>query len=58
MTALRLILRPQRLTRDGERAARLWPQSPALQHEWLRAVAVVRSTSRGWLLERPVRVMP
>ena len=50
---LRLIQQPAlRLTRDGERATRLWPDSPALQHEWLRAVAVVRSTRNGWLLER------
>lgn len=34
------------------RAARLWPDSPALQAEWMRAVGVVRSTSKGWLLER------
>lgn len=31
-----------------ERAERLWPDSPALQAEWLRAVAVVRATKRGW----------
>jgi hypothetical protein len=36
------------------RAARLWPDSPALQAEWMRAVRVVRSTSRGWLLDRRV----
>lgn len=36
------------------RAARLWPESPALQREWLRAISVVRSTQRGWLLERIV----
>ena len=37
-----------------QRAARLWPDSPALQAEWLRAVAVVRSTRRGWPLDRPL----
>ena len=34
------------------RAARLWPDSPDLQLRWLRAVAVVRQTRRGWLLDR------
>ncbi len=38
-----------------ERAARAYPRSEALQREWLRAVAVVRSTRRGWLLDQPVR---
>lgn len=37
------------------RSARLWPDSPYLQAEWLRAVKTVRATTRGWLLERPVR---
>jgi hypothetical protein len=37
-----------------QRAARLWPDSPALQAEWLRAVEVVRSTSKGWLLDRRI----
>jgi hypothetical protein len=36
------------------RAVRLYPDSPYLQREWLRAVAVVRSTSRGWHLDQPV----
>lgn len=36
------------------RAARLWPESPRNQAEWLRAVAVVRKTSGGWLLDRKV----
>lgn len=35
------------------RAARLWPDNPDLQLRWLRAVAVVRKTRRGWLLDRP-----
>lgn len=35
------------------RAARLYPDSPYLQAEWLRAVRLVRSTSRGWLLDPP-----
>ena len=39
---------------DGmtERAARLWPDSEHNRREWLRAVALVRSTKRGWLIER------
>jgi hypothetical protein len=37
------------------RAQRLWPDSERNQREWLRAVRVVRSTSRGWLLDRPVQ---
>jgi hypothetical protein len=36
----------------GARAAKIWPQNPAMQKEWLRAVSVVRATSRGWVLER------
>jgi hypothetical protein len=41
---------------DGlaQRAARNYPDSEYLQSEWRRAVAVVRSTSRGWHLDRPV----
>lgn len=34
-----------------ERAARLYPESPYLQQEWLRAVLTVRMTVRGWLLD-------
>lgn len=37
-----------------ERAARLWPDSQPLQVEWLRAVALVRSTRRGWRLDNPL----
>lgn len=42
---------------DGlqELAARLYPESAYLQAEWVRAVAVVRATSRGWLLDKPVQ---
>lgn len=36
------------------RAARLYPDAPYLQREWLRAIAVVRATSAGWLLDRAV----
>lgn len=44
--------RPDPLTAQ---AARLWPDQPDLQRRWLRAVEIVRSTSRGWLLERAIR---
>ena len=37
-----------------KRAERLYPDSEYLQREWRRAVAVVRSTKKGWLLEQPV----
>lgn len=36
------------------RAARLWPDNHDMQLRWLRAVAVVRKTRRGWLLDRPL----
>ena len=32
----------------------LYPDNPALQAEWCRAVRVVRSTSTGWLLDNQV----
>jgi hypothetical protein len=35
-------------------AERLFPDSDYLQHEWQRAVGLVRSTSGGWLLERAI----
>lgn len=35
-----------------ERAQRLWPESTGLQDRWIRAVHVVRATTKGWLLER------
>lgn len=38
-----------------QRAARLWPDSDYLQREWLRAIAVVRRSSSGWLLDKQVR---
>lgn len=38
---------------DAIRAERLYPESPYLQAEWLRAIRVVRTTSRGWLLDQP-----
>lgn len=45
-------------SRDQQRAARLWPDSPRNQHEWLRAVRTVRRTTHGWLLERQVPRSP
>jgi len=36
------------------RAARNYPDNPTLQHLWLKAVALVRSTRRGWLLDKPI----
>ncbi len=39
----------------AQRAELLWPDSEALQREWLRAVGVVRRTRRGWLMDRPVQ---
>ena len=38
----------------AERAARNYPDSPALQQAYINAVALVRSTKRGWLLDRPI----
>lgn len=39
---------------DEQAAAKLYPHSEYLQREWLRAVAVVRQTSRGWQLDNPL----
>ena len=36
------------------RAQRLWPDSERNQREWLRAVSIVRKTSRGWRLDNPL----
>lgn len=54
-TPLRLIA-PDVPARDPmrTRAANLWPDSPRNQREWMRAVATVRRTRRGWLLDRMV----
>lgn len=35
------------------RAELLYPASHYLQTEWMRAIAVVRATRRGWLLDKP-----
>jgi hypothetical protein len=53
-SGVRLLL-PARPDPLLQRAQRLWPDSERNQREWLRAVRVVRSTSRGWLLDRPVQ---
>lgn len=37
-------------------AERLYPRNRALQAEWLRAVTVVRSTKRGWVLDMPATI--
>ena len=37
-----------------EQAARLYPHSPYLQGEWLRALGVVRSSSGGYLLDKQI----
>ena len=43
----------------AERAARNYPDDPYLQREWMRAIGVVRRTTRGWLLDRrAARVAP
>jgi hypothetical protein len=36
------------------RAVELYPGDDYLQNQWLRAVAIVRATARGWLLDAPV----
>ena len=50
--------REPQLGDDAERARRLWPDTPALQAKWLRAVEVVRNTAQGWLLERLTQRTP
>lgn len=37
------------------RATLLWPQSPYLQAEWLRAVGVLRQGRRGWVMDQPLK---
>lgn len=39
------------------RAEKLWPDNPRNQTEWIRAVGVVRSTKRGWDLDKPVPLL-
>lgn len=38
----------------AERAERNYPDSPTLQQAWINAVQLVRSTKRGWLLDKPI----
>lgn len=38
----------------AERAARNYPDSPALQQAYINAVQLVRQTKRGWLLDQPI----
>ena len=33
------------------RAAKNYPDNPYLQAEWIRAVAVVRGTKNGWVMD-------
>jgi len=33
-------------------AARLYPNNPILQEKWIQAIAVVRKTQEGWILDR------
>lgn len=47
-----------RFTPLSAQARRLYPESEYLQAEWLRAVAVVRSTTNGWRLDRSVPRVP
>lgn len=51
MRALQIVRGPQPRDPMAERAAALWPHSTELQRRWLRAVAMVRRTLRGWLLD-------
>ncbi len=52
------IIQPARPDPLLERAQRLWPDSERNQREWLRAVGVVRRTSGGWLLDKPLQRQP
>ncbi len=36
------------------KARSLYPASPELQREYVRAIEVVRNTSRGWVLDKKV----
>ena len=37
------------------RAESAYPDNERLQREWLRAVGVVRRTTRGWRLDNPIK---
>ncbi len=34
-----------------ERAERLWPGDPVMQSKWLAAIAMVRNSDVGWMLD-------
>ena len=34
-----------------QQAERLYPRNAALQAEWIKAIGVVRSTTRGWVYD-------
>jgi hypothetical protein len=53
MRALQIVHQAPQRDPLAERAAALWPHSTELQRRWLRAVAMVRQTRRGWLLDKP-----
>lgn len=53
--AQRLAVVPKRADPLLQRAQRLWPDSEANQREWLRAVALVRRTAGGWILDRAMQ---
>ena len=65
-SALRVVAKKQgpdqsstRVTGLSIHAARLYPGNEYLQREWIRAVAVVRSTKNGWQCDKRVqRVAP
>ena len=38
-----------------QQARSMYPHNPALQAEWVRAINTVRSTARGYLLDKPVQ---
>ena len=38
----------------AQRAARNFPESAPIQAAWLRAIAIVRASKRGWVLDSPI----
>lgn len=54
-TPLRLVAHHELRHPLEQRAARLYPTSPYLQREWLRAISVVRSTRLCWKLDKPIK---
>jgi hypothetical protein len=37
-----------------DRAKKLFPESPRLQEQWVKAVMNVRSTKVGWILDKQI----